>query len=77
MSKLKPCPWNCGGDIRVSSCIPRTIRGIKVYFVTHRCSILREREIMTKDFNTEQDAIDAWNTRNPEVVNESNNCTTG
>jgi hypothetical protein len=61
---LVPCPL-CGGEVEVHSVVPHSMQyrreQRKVYFVIHRCSVLREREVMTKDFDTEEEAIADWN----------------
>jgi hypothetical protein len=63
---LKNCPF-CGGEAEIESCVPRCFSyqrdNRRVYFATHHCSVLREREIMTKDFDTPEEAITAWNRR--------------
>jgi hypothetical protein len=66
MSELKKCPF-CGDTPEVRSVIPNSFhyrrQQRKVYFVAHRCSVLREREVMTKDFDTEEEAAATWNRR--------------
>lgn len=58
-NELKPCPF-CGGEAKI-----RTLGGTanKQYYATHDCVECKIDLIETWLFDTEQEAIEAWNTR--------------
>ena len=66
MEKLKPCPF-CGGNpqvVHIEPCIHRPSRNHPLGVVCYKCDLFfGYDEDYGGEFDTEEDAIKAWNRR--------------